>query len=106
MRYLKTRTIWKISFDDQRWVKKWNYEKWSDISEKKLMRISKSYAEDKSEVYWVHRSIQPKNYEIQWKNRMNLIRDEWVEDQYYADCIVEILTNDQFLSRFSDRILG
>jgi hypothetical protein len=76
------------------------------ISEKKLKRISKTYTDNKSKIYWVHQSIQPANYNTQWKNRMNLIRDKCFEDQYYADCIIEILTEEQFLSRFSSKVLG
>lgn len=105
--YQRDPTIWKISFGDYRWVKKLNFERWSDISEKKLRRMSKDYLEDKSEIYWVHQTIQPDNYNIQWKNRMNLVeQDEWVGDQYYADCIKEILTDNEFRKKFTEQILA
>lgn len=102
-------SIYKISLcgpNPQRWVKKRDYELWSDISEKKMCRISKNYLNSqmglqKTYIYWVHQTILPYNYERQWKHRMHLVtNDEWTGDQYYADCIKEVLTEEQFKKRF------
>jgi|SRR5271165_1149863 len=99
--FVKDPTIWKISFADQRWVTKRAFEEWSTVSEKKLKEMYKPYADGKSTLYWVHQLVMPPNYETFWKDKLPLDRNSALEDQYYSEMIVEILTDEEFQKRFS-----
>lgn len=99
----RDQTIHKISFDNYRWRPKFAVgDKWSHQSENKLKRLSSAYAEGKSKLYWVDQAVMPRNFEKQWAWRYDLINDPMFGDQYYADCINEVITDEEFIKRFSE----
>jgi hypothetical protein len=99
--YIADGTIHQISFGDQIWIIKWAHEKCSNLVEMKLRKMSESYSEGKyPEPYWIRRSMVPKNYENQWKHRIHLLSEKWAKEQYNADCIEEVLREDDFRNTF------
>ena len=102
--YIKDSTIWQIKLGEQIWVKKHNFEEWTVLSEKKLCQLSKAYTEKTSEVYWIQQSEFPRNYETIWANKMDIVQKDFnLLEVYHAECIHEVLSNEEFRTRFSKK---
>jgi hypothetical protein len=83
-------TVWKISFDSERWVTKTINEKWNPVSEEKLQRLSIEYREckDSTQLFWVLQDMMPS-----FENR-NLPCNERM-----ASCIQNIVTHEGMKDR-------
>lgn len=96
-------SIYRISFDGQNWIPKYmSDEEWYKQPEQKLRKLSKSYAEEKSDLYWIHQTSIPHNYYRQWISRTHLINNPMFEGQFQSDCIVEVLSDEEFKKKFSE----
>lgn len=90
--YESNPTVWKISFDSERWVTKPIKEKWNPVSEKKLQELSIEYREckDSAQLFWVLQDMMPsfENMDLPDNERM-------------ASCIRNIVTHEGMKDRAS-----
>lgn len=100
--YTNDKTVWKISFGGHRWRPKRRSDTWSPFSERKLEEISGEYknCDVKGKVFWVdQRTIGP-NYDVIESYNISLI-DKSVH--HSADCLVECITEEEFIRRYTEK---
>lgn len=87
----------KVSFNSMRWRPKWPLDVWSAESEAKLETMCSTY--DREALFWVHQSTMPDNVDDIMSDT-TLSRTER-DIQWNLGCLREILTNEEFVTRFS-----
>lgn len=99
--YRADRTIFKISWHQNRWTLKTKAEAWVPYLENKLEKISEKYAQEKErdKAYWVHQSIRPTRMPRSYYTDTS-VPDEEQQKAWDLDCIQEILSEEEFTRRF------
>ncbi len=95
--YKKNSSIWKISWDNNRWCSKQKCELWAPDSEEKLCKLSQAYAKETPEstaIFWVQQLPLPPN--IKEILADNTLSEEEKHTLIRLGCIQAIVTDTEF----------
>lgn len=100
---LEDKTIWKITITIEgeifRWVKKLPGDVWGINQENRLKFLSNKYLHDGDNmVFWIHQKLIPDNYDE------TMEREDITDDEKallnLVNCLVEVLTDKEFIERY------
>ena len=99
--FLKHPSIWKISWDNNRWRPKYKSDAWHTKSEEKLNRLSDDYKTAlATQLFWVRQLALPKNIKEILDNTS--LTEEERDVVIAVESIVGVLTDEQFCEKHRD----
>jgi hypothetical protein len=98
--WIRDSTIWKISWKNHRFRPKLKNDTWHDLSEQKLCELSLAYATaSENQLFWVDQAVIPPNIDDLF-NRKKSMSDAEYDDLYMKECIIEVITDNEFQKRY------